>query len=54
MFARTQTDCLTQYKIQVKSCVTWNDFPIPQYVKRSPISSKLKDDKTKLKKIVKI
>ena len=33
IFDRPQTGCFSQHKIQVNSCISQNDFLIPQYVK---------------------
>ena len=35
MFDRPQTACFHQPKVQIQSCASQNDFPIPQHVKMS-------------------
>ena len=41
MFGKLKPGCFSQYKIQVNSHLSQNDFPIPQYVKISFITSPL-------------
>ena len=43
MFDRPQTGCFSSQKTQVNSCISQNDFPVPQYVNISSIRVNLRD-----------